>query len=78
MSMNICDTKTIDVADNGKLCTVSLKELHNLILDGKTPALTKQGHNQLRQLIWLLAKIQIEGDWLLQSPWAVATEFPKT
>jgi hypothetical protein len=76
MVVKIYDAKTIDVADNGKLRTVSLKELHNLIIDGKTPALTKQGHSQLKQLIWLLAKIQIEGDWLLQSPWAVPTEFP--
>ena len=77
MSMKICNTRFIDIADNGKLRTVSLNELHNLILDGETPALTRQGHNQLKQLIGILAKIQIEGDWLLQSPWAVPTEFQK-
>ncbi len=35
------DAKTIYVADNGSLHTVSLKELHNLMIDGKTPAPTK-------------------------------------
>ena len=75
--MKICETKFIDVADNGKLRTVSLNELHSLIIDGETPAITRQGQNQLKQLIGILARIQVEGDWLLQSPWAVPTEVPK-
>lgn len=76
--MKICNTKFLDVVENGKLRTVSLNEFHDLITDGETPALTKQGHNQLKQLIGILAKIQIEGDWLLQSPWAVPTEFTES
>jgi len=32
----------------------------------------------MEKLIWLLAQIQIEGDWLLQSPWAVANDYSKT
>lgn len=76
--MKIYDTKTIDVAVNGKLRTVSLKELHRLIVDGKTPALTKQGQADFKKLILLLAQIQTEGDWLLQSPWAILTEYSKS
>jgi len=73
--MKIYDTKTIDSAVNGKLRMVSLNELLRLIVDGKNPALTKQGHADFKKLIRLIAQIQIEGDWLLQSPWAVPTEF---
>jgi hypothetical protein len=73
--MKIYDTKTIDCAVNGKLRMVSLNELLQLINDGKTPALTKQGHDDMKKLIGLIAQIQIQGDWLLQSPWAVPTEF---
>jgi hypothetical protein len=69
--MKIYDTKAIDCAVNGKLRIVSLNELRRLIAAGKTPALTKQGHGDLKKLIGLLAEIQIQGDWLLQSPWAV-------
>ena len=71
MGMKIYDTKTIDVCVKGKLRMVSLHELLRLIEAGKTPALTKQGHTDLKKLIGLLAKIQIQGDWLLQSPWAI-------
>ena len=73
--MKIYDAKTIDVAVNGKLRMVSLNELLRLIVDGKNPALTKQGHDDFKRLIGLTAQIQIQGDWLLQSPWAVPTEF---
>jgi hypothetical protein len=69
--MKIYDTKTIDCAVNGKLRMVSLHELLRLIEAGKTPALTKQGHADLKKLIGLMAQIQIQGDWLLQSPWAI-------
>ena len=74
--MKIYDTKTIDVAVNGKLRTVSLKELHRLIVKGKEPAITKSSLDELKKLILLLAQIQIEGDWLLQSPWAIPNEYP--
>lgn len=73
--MKIYQTKTIDVAVNGKLRMVSLNELLRLIVAGKNPALTKQGHVDFKKLIGLIAQIQIEGDWLLQSPFAVPTEF---
>jgi hypothetical protein len=59
--MKIYDTKTIDVGVNGKLRRVSLKQLLRLIVDGKTPAISRQGHADLKKLIWLLAQIQIEG-----------------
>jgi len=75
--MKIYDTKTIDVAVNGKLRMVSLKQLLRLISDGKTPALTKQGHSDLKKLIGLIAQIQIQGDWLLQSRWAIPNEYSK-
>ena len=75
--MKIYDTKTIDVVVDGKLRAVSLKQLPRLISEGKTPTLTRQGHDDLRKLIWLLAQIQVEGDWLLQSPWAIPNEYPK-
>ena len=54
---------------------VSLNELLRLIVAGKHPALTKQGHNDFKKLIGLIAEIQIQGDWLLQSPFAIPTEF---
>ncbi len=73
--MKIYDTKTIDCAVNGKLRMASLNELLRLIVAGKNPALTKQGHADLKKLIGLIAEIQIQGDWLLQSPFAVPTEF---
>jgi hypothetical protein len=75
--MKIYDTKTIDVGVNGKLRTVSLKQLLRLITDGKTPAISRQGQADLKKLIWLLAQIRIEGDWLFQSPWAVANDYSK-
>ena len=73
--MKIYDAKTIDVCVNGKLRMVSLTELLRLIVAGKNPALTKQGHADFKKLIGLIAQIQIQGDWLLQSPFAVPTEF---
>jgi len=73
--MKIYQEKLIDVCVNGKLRMVSLNELLRLIVDGKNPALTKQGHSDLKKLIWLIAQIQVQGDWLLQSPWAIPTEF---
>ena len=73
--MKIYHEKSIDVCVNGKLRMVSLNELLRLIVAGKTPALTKQGHADFKKLIGLLAQIQIQGDWLLQSPWAVPSEF---
>ena len=73
--MKIYQEKSIDVCVNGKLRMVSLNELLRLIIAGKNPALTKQGHDDLKKLIGLIAQIQIQGDWLLQSPWAVPTEF---
>lgn len=75
--MKIYDSKTLDVCVSGKLRMVSLKELMRLIVAGKNPALTKQGHDDFKKLIRLMAQIQTEGDWLLQSPWAIPTEFPK-
>ena len=69
--MKIYHEKSIDVCVNGKLRMVSLNELLRLIVDGKNPALTKQGHADFKKLIWLMAQIQIQGDWLLQSPWAI-------
>jgi hypothetical protein len=66
--MKIYETKTIDVAINGKLRMVGLNELLRMIVAGKNPALTKQGHADFKKLIWLIAQIQIQGDWLLQSP----------
>ena len=73
--MKIYQEKNIDACVNGKLRMVSLNELLRLIVDGKNPALTKQGHDDFKKLIGLIAQIQIQGDWLLQSPWAVPTEF---
>ena len=73
--MKIYQEKSIDVCVAGKLRMVSLNELLRLIVDGKNPALTKQGQADFKKLIGLIAQIQIEGDWLLQSPWAVPTEF---
>jgi hypothetical protein len=73
--MRIYQEKFIDCVVNGKLRMVSLKQLLRLIVDGKNPALTKQGHADFNKLIWLIAQIQIEGDWLLQSRWAVPTDF---
>ena len=73
--MKIYQEKLIEVCVNGKLRMVSLNELLKLIEDGKTPTLTKQGHADFKKLIGLIAQIQIEGDWLLQSPWAIPTEF---
>jgi O-glycosyl hydrolase len=69
--MKICDEKSLDVAVNGKLRTVSVSKLLRLIVDGKTPALTRQAGDDLKRLMWLLTQIHIQGDWLLQSPWAV-------
>ena len=76
--MKIYDTKTMDVVANGKLRAVSLKQLLRIISDGKTPTLTKQGHSDYKKLIWLIAQIQISGDWLLQSPWAIPNEYLNT
>lgn len=73
--MKIYETKTIDVCVNGKLRMVSLNELLRLIVVGKNPALTKQGHADFKKLIGLIAEIQTQGDWLLQSPFAIPTEF---
>ena len=73
--MKIYQEKLIDVCVNGKLRMVSLNELLRLIVAGKNPALTKQGQDDFKKLIGLIAQIQIEGDWLLQSPFAVPTEF---
>ena len=68
--MKIYQEKSIDVCVGGKLRMVSLTDLLRLIVAGKNPALTKQGHADFKKLIGLIAQIQIEGDWLLQSPWA--------
>lgn len=73
--MKIHQEKSIDACVNGKLRMVSLNELLRLIVAGKNPALTKQGHADFKKLIRLIAEIQIQGDWLLQSPFAVPTEF---
>jgi len=70
--LKIYHEKSIDVCVKGKLRIVSLHELLGLIEAGKTPALTKQGHADLKKLIWLMARIQIQGDWLLQSPWTIS------
>jgi hypothetical protein len=71
--MKIYKGKLIDVAVNGKLRTVSVQELSRLITNGKEPALTKQGQQDLTTLVRLLAEFFAEGDWLLQSPWAVTS-----
>ena len=73
--MKIYQEKSIDVCVNGKLRMVSLNELLRLIVAGKNPALTKQGHADFKKLIRLISEIQTQGDWLLQSRWAVPTEF---
>jgi hypothetical protein len=73
--MKIYKEKYIDVCVNGKLRMVSLNQLLRLIVAGKNPALTKQGHADFKKLIALVAQIQIQGNWLLQSPNAVPTEF---
>lgn len=73
--MKIYDSKTIDVCVSGKLRMVSLNELLRLIVAGKKPALTKQGQADFKKLIGLITQIQIQGDWLLQSPWAIPTQF---
>jgi hypothetical protein len=73
--MKTYQQKNIDVCVNGKLRMVSLNELLRLIVAGKNPALTKQGHADFKKLIELIAQIQIQGDWLLQSQWAVPAEF---
>ena len=75
LAMKIYEEKNLDVCVNGKLRTVSLHDLLRLIVTGKHPALTKQGHDDFKKLTGLIAQIQIHGDWLLQSPWAVPTEF---
>lgn len=75
--MKIFEAKTLDVVVDGKLRVVSLKELHWLIVKGKEPAITRPSQEQLKELILLLAQIQAEGDWLLQSPWAIPNEYPK-
>lgn len=67
----IYDQKLLDIAINGKLRTVSVTELFQLIVDGYSPALTEQGINDLKRLMWLNTQIFLQGDWLLQSPLAV-------
>ena|ERR1035437_2262537 len=71
--MKIYKEKRIDVAVDGKLRTVSIQELSRLITNGKEPALTKQGQQDLTTLVSLLVNIFMQGDWLLQSPWAVTS-----
>jgi hypothetical protein len=78
IAMTIFETKTLDVVINGKLHVISLKELHRLILKRKEPAITKEGYADLKKLISLIAQIQIQGDWLLQSPWAIPNDYSKT
>ena len=73
--MKIYQEKHLDVCVDGKLRMVSLNELLRLIVAGKNPALTKQGHADFKRLIGLIAQIQIQGNWLLQSQWAVPAEF---
>lgn len=75
--MKIFDAKTLDIVVDGKLHVISLKELHRLIVEGKEPAITKPAQEQLKKLIWILAQIQVEGEWLLQSQWAIPNEYPK-
>ena len=71
LDMKIYDAKTLDVSHNGKLQTVSVTELFQLLADGYTPALTEQASDDLKRLMWLTTQIFIQGDWLLQSKWAV-------
>ena len=75
--MKIYETKSFDVVVNGKLRVASLKELHQLIVQGKEPAIAKPSQDELKELILLLAQIQVEGDWLLQSPWAIPNDYSK-
>lgn len=75
--MKIYDEKILDIVLNGKLTAVSVTELFQLIADGHRPALTKQGRDDLKRLAWFTAQIFIQGDWLLESPWAVPSEMPK-
>lgn len=67
--MKIYGAKLLDVAVNGQLRTVSVSELYQLIVDRETPALAKQGHDDLKKLIWPIAQIQIHGDWDEVDPW---------
>ena len=71
LDMKIYDAKILDVSHNGKLQTVSVTELFQLLADGYTPALTEQASEDLKRLMWLTTQIFIQGDWLLQSKWAV-------
>jgi len=62
----IYDQKLLEVSLHGKLRTVSTTELFQLIADGYTPALTEQGCEDLKRLMWLATQIFVQGDWFLQ------------
>jgi len=71
--MKIYENKILEITIHGKSRTVSVTELFHLIADGYSPALTQQSCDDLRRLLWLATQIFVQGDWLLQSPWAVTT-----
>ncbi len=67
LDMKIYDAKTLDVFLNGKLQTISVTELFQLIADGFSPILTEQATDELKRLMWLTTQIFIQGNWYLQS-----------
>ena len=71
--MKIYEEKLLEITIHGKLRTVSVTELFHLIADGYSPALTQQSCDDLKRLMWLTTQIFVQGDWLLESPWAVTT-----
>ncbi len=71
LSMKIYDEKILDVMLNGRLQTVSVVELFQLIVDGYTPTLTEESVEDFKKLMWLTTQIFIQGDWLVRAFWSV-------
>lgn len=69
--MELYDQKLLDVAVHGRLQTVSVNELFQLIVDGFTPTLSETTCNDLKRLMWLTTQIFIQGDWILQPSRAI-------
>ena len=72
LEMKIYDEKTLDVyTRSGKLQTVSVNKLFQMISDGLTPTLSEQAYKDLKRLMWLTTHIFIQGDWFLLEQWPV-------